>query len=129
MIIQTGVFLKVEEVKNGDIITIRDAGTIQVSEKFKTKLADGTEVPKKQYVFKVDYKGAEKNLTMNKMSRDNLAAAYTNDTENWIGKKASIEKCLFPNGKRGIVLSPITEVAEPEAHDDDAPVDETQAPF
>ena len=127
MIINTGSFIKAEEVKNGDIITIKDAGVVQISEKFKTKLADGTEIPKKQYVFKVEHKGVEKNLTMNKMSRDNIAKAFGNDTENWPGKKASIEMCLFPNGKRGIVLSPIMEVAE--AHDEDTPVDPEQAPF
>ena len=114
MILQTGSFIKANEVKTGDIVTIKDGGMVQISEKFKTKLPDGTEIPKKQYVFKIDYKGAEKNLTMNKMSLDNLAAAYTNDTETWIGKKASIEMCLFPNGKRGIVLSPIVEVMEHE---------------
>lgn len=112
MILQTGSFLKADEVKNGDVITVKDGGSIQVSEKFKTKLPDGTEIPKKQYVFKVEFKGAEKNLSMNKMSRDNLSVAYTNNTEAWIGKKASIETCLFPNGKRGIVLSPIVELKE-----------------
>jgi hypothetical protein len=114
MILQTGSYLKSDEVKTGDIVTVKDSGSIQISEKFKTKLPDGTEIPKKQYVFKVEYKGVEKNLNMNKMSRDNLSVAYTNNTETWVGKKASIELCLFPNGKRGIVLSPIVEVATHE---------------
>src|SRR3990167_10291767 len=127
MILQTGSFLKSDKVKNGDIVTIKDAGSVQISEKFKTKLPDGTEIPKKQYVFKVEFKGVEKNLSMNKMSRDNLSAAYTNDTEAWIGQKASIEMCLFPNGKRGIVLSPIVEVKE--IHEDEPPVDDAELPF
>lgn len=120
MILTTGTYLKSDEVKTGDIITIKDSGSVQISEKFKTRLSDGTEIPKKQYVFKVEFKGAEKNISMNKMSRDKLAAAYTNDTEKWIGKKASIEMCLFPNGKRGIVLSPIVEVAEHEEEPSDS---------
>jgi hypothetical protein len=128
MILQTGSFIKADEVKNGDIVTIKDGGQVQMSEKFKTKLPDGTEVPKKQYVFKIEFKGAEKNLSMNKMSRDNLSAAYSNDTEKWIGKKATVEMCLFPNGKRGIVLSPIVELNESHV-DVDEQINDPETPF
>ena len=128
MLIQTGTFIKAAEAKNGDIITLLDAGEVRESTQFTVKLKDGKEIPKKDYVFKIAHNGTEKVLSMNKMSRENLATAYTNNTENWIGKKASIEMCLFSNGKRGIVLSPIVDVNE---HDEEPPVQDgpDSAPF
>lgn len=111
MIIQTGTFIKAAEAKNGDIITILDSGEIRESTQYTVKLKDGKEVPKKDYVFKITHKDAQKVISMNKMSRENLAAAFSSNTDAWVGKKASIEMCLFSNGKRGIVLSPVVDVA------------------
>ena len=109
-------FLKATDVKNGDTLIIKNAGAVQESQKFTVELEDGTKVPKKQYVFEVELGGEMRTLTMNKMSRDNLAAVLGNDTEKWIDKKASIELCLFSNGKRGIVLTPVngTPLAAPK---------------
>ena len=121
MIINTGTFIKAAEAKNGDIITILDAGEVRDNQTFTTKLKDGREIPKKDYVFKITHKGAEKVISMNKMSRENLAAAFTNNTEVWVGKKASIEMCLFSNGKRGIVLSPVVDVA---GHEEEPPLED-----
>lgn len=123
MILNTGTFIKADEVKNGDIVTIKNSGEVRESQQYKIKLKDGREVPKKDYVFKIDFNGSEKNISMNKISRDNLAVSFGADTENWVGKKASIEKCLFPNGKRGIVLTPIVELKEAQ-HDEDAPTED-----
>ena len=125
MIIQTGKFIKVDEVKIGDVVSILDAGVIRDNDKFtvKKKDADGNEisVPKKDYIFKINHKGAEKIISMNKMSRDNLAAGYGVDTEGWIGQKASIDLCLFSNGKKGIVLTPINAVNHEEEPKEDEP--------
>lgn len=125
MIINTGKFIKADEVKTGDIITILDAGEVRESEKFTVKLQDGTEVPKKDYIFKINHKGIEKNLSMNKMSRENLAKDYSGNTEHWIGKKASIEICTFSNGKKGIVLSPVVELE----HDEEMEIEEYEPKF
>ena len=123
MILQSGTFLKAVEVKNGDIITILDAGAVSESQTFTTELKDGRKIPKKDYIFKISYKGADKIISMNKVSRDNLSAMYTNNTDAWVGKKASIEICLFSNGKRGIVLSPIVDISEEHEKED------TETPF
>lgn len=110
-------FMKVEEAKSGDVVTVLNAGEIRDNERFKHKLPDGTEIPKKDYIFKVKHQGTEKQLTMNKMSRDNMAKAFTSDTKEWVGKEATVELCLFSNGKKGIVLTPIIN----SDADDDTP--------
>lgn len=80
-------FLKVKEVKNGDLIRFVDEGVWVESKTFKYK--DGN--PQQQLQFQVeDSNGETKTFSMNKINRETLTAAWGRDTKNWIGKFAEI---------------------------------------
>ena len=99
------IFLKTDEVKKGETITILDPGTEKES---KYKYEDGT--PKIDYVFTVEYQGEQKKLTMNTASRRSMREAFGKDTVAWVGKQAKVFVMPTPKGdKKMIVLDPITE--------------------
>ena len=101
----SGSYLKADEAKKGEVITILDSGKEQLS---KFKYEDGN--TKTDYLFKVEYMGEEKVLRMNANSRRAMVEAFGDDTENWIGKKAKLFIMPTPNGdKKMIVLDPILE--------------------
>ena len=94
-------FLKVEDVKEEDILTILDAGKITESRRFANP--DGS--PKKQYNFLVELpNGLKKTMSFNKSTRVNLVTMFGKDTNNWVGKKAEVTKNKSMNGKEYIVL-------------------------
>lgn len=67
---------KGEDIKDGDIVAINDAGV-------ETESDYG-----KQFVFKVETRNGEKNLRFNQTTLNNLAGAYGRKSEAWVGKKA-----------------------------------------
>lgn len=103
---QGGNYLKVDDVKEGDLITFKDEGTWVESTKYT--YPDGN--PKQDFVMKIDYKGQEYDIRINKFSRDELIPAYTKDTKNWIGKHAKISIEIYRSlNTKGMILSPIQE--------------------
>lgn len=99
-------YLKVEEVKSGDIVKFINEGKWVESNKFKYD--DGT--PKKQLLFLVEFKGAEKDLSINTTSKNALIRGWGEDTEKWIGKEAKIDLVKQNVGgtlKNVIYLEPI----------------------
>lgn len=106
-------YLKVEEVKKGDVIEISNEG--EWTESTKYKYDDGT--PRKQFVMEVVYAKEPRTLTLNSTNRNILTNSWGNDTALWIGKKASIDLIkVSVSGKLkdSILLNPIKEVDEPE---------------
>lgn len=103
-----GAYIKAEEAEKGSIITFKDAGTIEVSDKYRYKNTDGTEGDfRKSLVFLVGYKGEEKKLRVNTASRTGLVEAWGDETNAWIGKSAIIHVLPTPNGNnKMIVLEP-----------------------
>ena len=95
-----GAWLKGDNVQKGEAVTFKDAGTVQMSDRYKYE--DGT--PQKQLVFKVDFKGEDRQLRVNFQSRINLIEAWGDETELWVGKKARINLVPTPQGKKSIVL-------------------------
>jgi len=102
MKIDIGTFLKVEDVKQGDVITIKSEG-----EKVESKFKDEDGAIKYQYNFKVEINGTEKVLSFNKSSLKNLGDAYGYESSGWIGKQALINIGMMPTGKKFIVLEAI----------------------
>lgn len=96
-------FLKGSDVKDGDIIIIKNSGEI-VDSNFKD---EKTDLPKKDYRFEVEVDGEMKILSMNKTSRTNLADVWGKDTEGWVGKEAVIELVKLPTGKKMISLTAV----------------------
>ena len=80
-------WMKSSEVTTGDQLSFINEGAWEES---KFTHPDGN--PKHQFVVKVKYKGAEKSLTLNKVTRDNLTASWGDDTADWVGKSCTIEK-------------------------------------
>lgn len=67
-----------EDVKDGDIITIRDAGQ-PVESEFGTRM-----------VFRVDVKTGGKLLSFNQTSLNNLVDAFGDDTTKWVDKEIKV---------------------------------------
>lgn len=103
---QSGNYLKVDDVKEGDLVTFKDEGTWVESTKYT--YPDGN--PKQDFVMKIDYKGQEYSIRINKFSRDELVPVYSNDTKNWIGKHAKISIEVYRSlNTKGMIFSPIIE--------------------
>lgn len=108
MLLNLNQFLKVEDVKTGDIIMFMDGGIPSESKKFTNP--DGT--PKVQLNFTVKLgDGSEKTLSVNKTSQKMMAQAFGRETEGWVGKSAKIAITLTPMGKNMILLSPLVDKA------------------
>lgn len=102
MLNQGGNYLKTENVKDGDLITFKDEGSWVESAKYTYD--DGN--PKQDFVMKVEHKGKEYSLRVNKFSRDELVPVYGTDTKGWIGKQAKVAIENYRSlGKKGIILT------------------------
>jgi hypothetical protein len=75
----TGDFAKVnEDIRDGDIITINDGGTIIPGEWGE------------RAAFKVQTRNGEKVLSFNQTSMNNLIDGYGDETGQWVGKSAGV---------------------------------------
>ncbi len=83
-----GDWLKTAEANTGDVITFVDEGKWIESEKYTYD--DGN--PRKQFVMTVKIGGEEKSMNMNKTNRDIMTKAYGDESADWVGKSATIEK-------------------------------------
>jgi hypothetical protein len=102
-------FLCVTDVTEGDVVKIKDAG--EFIEKDFSKEQDGSDV---KTVFELTIElpsGKTKKYTPNAKTRDALAEGFGSpDTENWVGKKASVmivRQSVFGQIKNIIYLEPI----------------------
>lgn len=116
MKLETGSYLKTAEVNNGDSVTFRNEG--EWVENTKYTWEDGT--PKQDFVIKVTYKGAEKKMRLNKMSRDEMVLAYGDDTAAWVGKSAIItkERMLVAGKKMDVLTLGVQAVNNPLSQKD-----------
>jgi hypothetical protein len=102
-----GNWLKADQCKKGDLITFKDSGRIEESDKYKYE--DGA--PKKSLVFLVEINGSDKQYRMNTQSKVSCMETWGDETSAWVGKKARINIFPTPDGqKKMIVLDPETEV-------------------
>jgi len=69
---------KGEDIRDGDIITIKDSGQI-ISGDYGDR-----------YVFKIETRNGEKLLTFNQTSINNLIDAYGDETGNWVNKEVKV---------------------------------------
>jgi len=119
VILGGGNYLKTDETSNGDVITFKDEGSWIESTRWTYD--DGS--PKVDFVIKVDFKGEEKSMRLNKTNRDAMRDVYGSDTAEWIGKTATIAKeKVMVAGKK---LDCITLIASIPTEN----VDEDKVPF
>lgn len=100
-------WIKAENVKNGDILTIVSDVEIVTSGKYTYK--DGT--PKKDIVCKVKVNDVEYDMTVNATKKKMLIKNIGKDSSLWVGKsfKCEVVKVMVGDDfKDSILLSPIT---------------------
>ena len=108
----SGDFLRVTDVKTGDLIKFIDEGfeTKSANFKYEELTAKGTPhpragQPKDEFHIKVQLgDGTEKTLKLNKPSWNALSEKWGTDTVNWIQKIAKINIVPLPNGKNKMIL-------------------------
>jgi hypothetical protein len=109
MLNQSGKYLKVDDVRDGDLIIFKDEGSWVESTKYTYE--DGN--PKQDFVMKIEHKGNDYLLRINKYSRDEIVPVYGQDTKDWVGKQAKIAIENYRSlNKKGIVLTPIKAESE-----------------
>lgn len=70
-----GEWIKKEDLENGDIIKVLDAGELMPGDYGE------------RHVFKIETKNGERLITFNQSSMNYLIDAFGEETEKWIGKK------------------------------------------
>jgi hypothetical protein len=78
---ETKPYLTAWELKDGEILTIKDGGAIQ-----EFKSPDGR--TRKRII--IGIKEYDKPIVLNNTSVNALASAYGADTKDWVGKKAKV---------------------------------------
>lgn len=99
-----GNYLKAANVKDGEVVMFLDEGRVETSDKYTYD--DGN--PQKYFVMTVDYKGEKKNIKITASSKSSLIEAWGDETQNWIGKKATILVIPVQNNNKSILLKPVT---------------------
>ena len=107
-----GHWLRAKDLKNGDVIMFMDSG---IERESKYKYADDHPTRagqlKKEYIFKISFKGADYLMRVNWTSIRECQGAWGNDTSAWKGKQCSVGLTNTPDGKNKVVnLSPDNEV-------------------
>ena len=103
-------FISPEDVIDGDIITFVDPGEIK-----KVDFSPKKDGSNERLVLQITIElpdGKEKRMTMNKTSQRAIAAKYSPNSEQWVGKKAKIvlvRQNVGGNLKPVIYLEPYEE--------------------
>ena len=122
-----GKFLSPKNVKNGDVLTFKNAGDYQESKFVQPeKKADGSPnpkagQPKMSLVFDVEVGKDPMIFTCNNTNQAICKDAWGRNTDDWVGKKATIAVIKVNVGgqlKDSIMLTPQAEV-----HSDIPPVE------
>ena len=96
-------WLKSENVKSGDTMTIKNEGEIVTSSKFTW--ANGE--PKKDLVLLVEHNGADADFTVNATNKKILLASFGDETANWVGKVVKLDivnVMIGGNTKKSIII-------------------------
>lgn len=99
-------YLGSKDVKTGDMLVFVDEGRWEASKKYFQE--DGV-TPIQSFVIGCTYKGQAKSVKITKASRISLCAKYSDETANWVGKKASITLVPTPNNQMSIWLQPLVD--------------------
>lgn len=107
------VWLKSENVKNGDKIIILDEGQFVTSAKYT--YADGT--PRKDFILKVKHNDQELDLRINATNKKALIKAFGEETADWVGKPCKLDKVnVMVSGKLmdSIIITPMSDAKTTE---------------
>ena len=110
---EMSAFLKIKDVKHGDIVTFADAGTIKDVDFSTAK--DGSKIKRVFEVMLELSSGVKKICTLNKGSQRMLALEWGEITEKWVGKEAEatfVEQLVFGELKPVLIFRPMAEIKE-----------------
>lgn len=99
-------YLKTEDIKQGDTITILDGGEFVASAKYTYN--DGT--PRKDLLFKIKHNDKELSMRLNATNKKTLVAAFGDDTDAWVGKIVKLDVAnVMVSGKmmKTIIMQPV----------------------
>ncbi len=99
-------WLKSDNVKQGDIITILDEGQWVTSAKYT--YSDGT--PRKDFVFKVKHNDQDLDMRLNATNKKIMVSSFGDETKEWVGKTAKLTTAdIMVSGKmmKTLILAPI----------------------
>lgn len=108
------IYLKPDNVKDGDVVEFMDAGKI-----FDKTFEQGGEKKVKPILeISVKIRGEIKTYSPNGTTIKLLNEAWGTATEKWIGKKAVITVLPSPNGKSMIICKPMRTAEDNDAQED-----------
>jgi hypothetical protein len=121
MILGSGNYLKTSDVVEGDKVEFIGSGEWIESKRYT--YPDGN--PRNDFYIKVKIADSEKNMRMNATNREAMIQAFGKDTDNWVGKSATLHKIkAMVAGKLQDCLT-----IEPNLADQGEAQPETDVPF
>lgn len=99
-------YLKTENIKQGDIITLLDEGQFVASAKYTYENGE----PRKDFLLKVKHNDSEADMRLNATNKKVLVKAFGDETKEWVGKTIRLTTAdIMVSGKmmKTIVMAPI----------------------
>ncbi len=99
-------YLKTENIKQNDIITILNEGELVASSRFTYNNGE----PRKDFILKVKHNDSECDVRINATNKKVLVAAFGDESKDWIGKQVKIDVAsVMVSGKmlKTIVMLPV----------------------
>lgn len=99
-------YLKSENVKQGDVVTILSEGEMVASSRYTYQNGE----PRKDFLLKVKHNDSECDLRVNATNKKILVAAFGDETKDWIGKQVKIDtSSIMVSGKmmKTIIMLPV----------------------
>ncbi len=99
-------WLKTENIKSGDLITILNEGEVIPSARFTYESGE----PRKDFVIKIKHNDQECDFRVNATNKKILIKAFGNDTAQWVNKQCKVDSApIMVSGKmlKTIMISPI----------------------
>lgn len=99
-------YLKTENIKQGDLITILNEGEMVASAKYTYPNGE----PRKDFLIKVKHNDVEADMRINATNKKVLVAAFGDETKDWVNKQIKLDTAnIMVSGKtmKTIVMLPV----------------------
>lgn len=99
-------YLKTENIKQGDVITILNEGEIVSSSRYTYDNGE----PKKDFLIKVKHNGNDVDMRINATNKKVLIGAFGDETASWVNKQVKLDTVnVMVSGKmmKTIIMLPV----------------------